>query len=161
MARNRVRDSGGGRTKALLKRLSRQATVLVGVQGKKAEATHKGAPEDSDGEPLTVGEIASVHEFGLGVPERSWLRGWIDENRSMIQADLRRGMQRVIEGKLTKEQVASILGVKYVGEIQKRIAQGIEPPNHPDTVKRKGSSKPLIDTGQLRSAITWVLESAL
>ncbi|MCK4717652.1 MAG: hypothetical protein KAT70_03195 [Thermoplasmata archaeon] len=160
MARNRVRDSGGGRTKALLKRLSRHSTVLVGVQGKKAEATHKDS-EDSEGEPLTVGEIASIHEFGLGVPERSWLRAWIEENRSMIQSDLRRAMQRVIEGKLTKEQAASILGVKYVGEIQKRIAQGIEPPNHPDTVKRKGSSKPLIDTGQLRSAITWVLESAL
>ena len=29
----------------------------------------------------------------------------------------------------------------------------------PQTIKRKGSSKPLIDTGTLRNAITWVVRN--
>lgn len=33
------------------------------------------------------------------------------------------------------------------------------PPNSPETVKRKGSSNPLIDTGAMRKAITYVVRS--
>ena len=35
---------------------------------------------------------------------------------------------------------------------------GIAPPLKPATIARKGSSTPLINTGQLRSAITWRVE---
>jgi hypothetical protein len=45
-----------------------------------------------------------------------------------------------------------------VGVIKQRIANGIAPPNSPYTIARKGSSKPLIDTGQLRNSITYQVE---
>jgi hypothetical protein len=39
--------------------------------------------------------------------------------------------------------------------VQMRISQGIPPALAQATVDRKKSSVPLVDTGQLRSAITW------
>lgn len=156
---NRVVDRGGAKLARFARNLRGPgAAVLVGVQGKEAKATHR--TEDGE-EAQTVGEIASQHELGLGVPERSWLRDWVDENRAQIQEDLRRAMRLVLLGRMTKEQAVSLLGVKYVGEIQARISAGIDPANAPSTIARKGSSTPLIDTGQFRSAITHVLESML
>lgn len=147
------RDMG---MKQLMKELDQKSTsaVYVGIQGKEADAREEGGE-------LTVGEVASQHEFGLGVPERSWLRGWFDENIDRIHEDLRKVTQKILKLELTKEQALQLLGVKYVAEIQKRIVAGIEPPNAPSTIKAKGSSTPLIDTGQLKSAITFVLKAAL
>lgn len=160
MARvNQVKDSGGKKLEEFKRRLGDKgvASILVGVQGKGAEETHNGENPDQE----TVGEIAGRHELGIGVPERSWLRAWVDENNPMIQDDLRAAMRAVLLGRLTREQAVEILGVKYVGLIQTRIANGILPPNAPSTIARKESSTPLIDTGQMRSAITYVLESML
>lgn len=145
-------------------------TVLVGVQGEEASAVHRGgqpdgfaelAASDRSAPPQTMAEIANEHEFGLGVPERSWLRAWVDENQPMIQNDLRRAAMRIIEGKLTIQQAADLLGTKYVASIQTRIANGIAPANAPATIERKGSSTPLIDTGQFRSSITYIMEQLL
>jgi hypothetical protein len=130
-------------------------TVLVGVQGEEASAVHRG------NQPQTMAEIANEHEFGLGVPERSWLRAWVDENQPMIQNDLRRAAMRILEGRLTIQQAADLLGTKYVASIQMRIANGIAPANAPATIERKGSSTPLIDTGQFRSSITYIMEQLL
>lgn len=140
--------------------LRSSVAVLVGIQGEKAAEKHA-APEGEEQEPLSVAEIADAHEFGLGVPERSWLRAWVDENQAMIRNDLRRAAMRMIEGKLTAQQAADLLGTKYVAAIQTRIANGIAPANAPATIAKKGSSTPLIDTGQMRSAITYIMEQLL
>ena len=39
-----------------------------------------------------------------------------------------------------------------------KIASNIPPALAPETIERKGSSVALIDTGQLRSSITWQVE---
>lgn len=173
MTRLIVRDTDP-RFKKVRGRIDHSFAVLVGVQGEKAKDLHEqGMPDGfaklvagdkkakGEAPPLTMAEIANLHEFGLGVPERSWLRGWVDESEKTIRNDLRRAVSRIIEGKLTVTQAAEVLGVKYVGAIQTRIANGIEPPNAPATIAAKKSSKPLIDTGQFRSSITHVLERLL
>lgn len=130
--------------------------LSLGVQGAKASSPH------GPGEPISIGELAAIHELGLGVPERSWLRSWIDENQRMIMDDCRRAMQQVILGKLTKEQALNVLGLKWVGAIQQRIADGqVTPALAKETVDRKGSSVPLIDTGVLRASITHLAKVGL
>lgn len=130
--------------------------VVLGVQGQKASAPH------GPGEPISVGELAAIHELGLGVPERSWLRAWLDENSRMILDDSKAAIQQVILGKLTKERALNILGLKWVGAIQQRIADGqVTPALAKSTVDRKGSSVPLIDTGVLRASITHIAKVAL
>lgn len=125
----------------------RQASVAVGVteaDGAKSEGA------------LTVLDVANIHEFGLGTaPERSFLRAYFDQNEPRIQKMLIALMEAALKGKYTKEQILEILGQKMVGEIQARISAGIEPPLAQATIDKKGSSTPLIDTGQLRASISY------
>lgn len=144
----RVRDRGARRVVRELGRPS-GPQLTVGVFGDKGSAQHRGSAQG-----ITVAEIAEIHEFGLGVPERSWLRDWIDQNKQQIEARISTESRAMITKKRTREQVLARIGVWIQGEIQQRIADGIPPPNAPSTIARKGSSKPLIDKGQLRQSIT-------
>ena len=111
----------------------------------------------------TVLDVAAWNEFGTSrIPSRSFLRAWYDENVQKVREWLCTGMQRVLKewiasggkGKGAGDAFLNKIGLKIVGEVQARIASSIPPPNAPSTVKRKGSSTTLIDTGQLRSSIT-------
>lgn len=46
------------------------------------------------------------------------------------------------------------LGLMAAGDIQRRIADLRDPPNAASTVDRKGSSNPLIDTGEMRQKVS-------
>lgn len=107
----------------------------------------------------TVLEVAIINEFGGGnVPSRSFLRAWFDENADRARSTLTKLLQQVVDGKLTKQKALEQFGLWCQGEVQKRIAAGIPPPNAPSTVAKKGSSKPLINKGQLRSSITFAID---
>lgn len=139
------KDNGA---KALVANIGKahKASVDVGVLGEKAAAKE-------DKGTLTVGEVASFHEFGLGVPERSFIRGWVDENEKVVQNLSGRAVAAVAKG-MPVDQALTIIGSKIASLMQERISRGIEPANAPSTIARKGSSKPLVNTGQLRSSIT-------
>jgi|Deesub1362B_J571_1020462.scaffolds.fasta_scaffold00499_29 phage gpG-like protein len=59
-----------------------------------------------------------------------------------------------------KERILRKAGAFLEGAVKEKITQGDPswPPLRPETVKRKGSSKPLIDTGKLRTSITHKVE---
>jgi hypothetical protein len=145
-------------------------TITVGVHGSEGADPHAGASFAADGamvagSALTVADIARFHEFGVspfqlpsgavhpGIPQRSFIRAWFDEEQTFIADTLRSRMQLVIAGKLTAERASAQIALAFEGSVKKRIAKGIEPENRPSTIKKKGSSKPLIDTGQLRNAV--------
>jgi hypothetical protein len=141
--------------KALLERAMRlaQGTELqVGIL-EKGNAAANGA----DG--LTVADVATFNEFGLGVPERSFIRGWYDENLTQNRADWSKLHKQVLRGEISEAQAMQRLGLKFVGDIQKRIVAGIAPENARSTVKAKGSSTPLVDSGQLKSSVTYEVKS--
>lgn len=107
----------------------------------------------------SIVDIASWQEFGtVDIPERSFLRAWFDANEQLARDRLANLLGKVLEGKLTKQQALQLFGLWVQGEIQKMISNGIEPALDPETVKRKGSSVPLINTGQLRTSITFKVE---
>ena len=71
---------------------------------------------------------------------------------------LRKAAEEVVTGKVQSFDVAlGRIGLKIRDEIKERIRSGIEPGLAEATKDRKGSSTPLIDTGQLISSITWEL----
>lgn len=117
--------------------------VDVGVMG-----------DESYEDGVTVVDVARWAEFGLGQPQRSWLRATVDMNRAKINDRIRKEMKAVFQGKRSMRQALDRVGLYVVGLIQQRIADGIEPANAESTVAQKGSSKPLIDTGQLRGSIS-------
>ena len=155
----RVRDKGAKRLLSQMRRLKKD--LQVGVIGSKAAKPHgakaakrpKGEEPESETAPaptITTADIALWHELGLGVPQRSWLRAWFDGNtRKLI-----RKAQESFKKKGVNAKGLNLLGLWIVGEIQQRIADGIRPSNAESTIARKGSSKPLIDTGQFRTSIT-------
>lgn len=148
-----VKDRGASRLLEGVKEANFR--IRLGVVGKDAGKAHEGTT-------MTIAQLAEIHELGLGVPERSFLRAWAEQNEAQIEADLRQAMKRILQGRLTPAQAAQLIGVRFVGQLQQFIADGkVQPPLSPSTVAQKGSSVPLIDTGQLRSAISFLVESRL
>lgn len=138
---------------ALKERVERMLRVGVSVGVHDAEGSQEA--EGSDG--ATLSEVAAFNEFGTeNIPRRSFLADWADENAEQHKVLISKIARAVVQGKLPSlEAGLNRMGLQFVGEIQQRIAAGIAPENAPSTIARKGSSTPLIDTGQLRSAITY------
>jgi len=131
--------------------------VVVGLFGPDAEAMH-GQAKGS-----TVAQLGATHEFGLGVPECSFLRSTFDLNKDKYLRFLVRGMgDEIYAAAKDKRPFGSKdsktlkqLALKMEGDVKLRIGRRqIPPPNAPSTIARKGSSTPLVDSGQMRRAIT-------
>ena len=143
-----VRDRGAEK---LVKTVTTPARTVVdvGIIGSGADAAAEG------GGGLTVAQLAEWHEFGIGVPQRSFLRAWADADKAKIEDTIRKLTTRILSGKLTHDQAMAQFGAWAQGQVQAYISAGrVTPPNAAATVAAKGSSTPLIDTGQLRSSIT-------
>jgi len=148
---------------ALLKRVFGfgRPQIAMGILEADAQKEHE-APEGADAkEHVTVLDVGTWNEFGTDtVPARSFIRAWFDEASPAMRTALTALMKGVVAGTHTKEQILELLGQRGQGGIQKRIAQGIDPPNAPATVKAKGSSKPLINSGQLRQSVTYAVRES-
>lgn len=133
-----VKITYGGEIQALVEKPTPE--VAVGVF----------AGEHPDGGSLV--DIATWNHEGTDtIPARPFLRIGL-QSPEMLRAIERAG-KLVLEGKLTAEQAARLLGEKGRGEVIKAISAHIPPPNAPSTVARKKSNTPLVDTGVLRSKI--------
>lgn len=148
-----VRDSGGG---LLAELTGGNFTLTAGVHSDDANHTH------GSGEGMTVGDIATIHEFGApaaGIPARSFVRGWYDEQFTEIASVLKQEIGAAMKGTRPMGVAFERAALRLEGSIKGRIRRHIPPPLAPATVKRKGSSTPLIDTGQLIQAIRVRLSS--
>lgn len=106
----------------------------------------------------SVFEVGAVHEFGSQdgrIPERSFIRSTLEKKRSELDAMAGKIGKKVERDGGTLEEGLNLMGSVLAAAIQETIADGVPPPNAPSTIRRKGSSKPLIDTGHLRQSITW------
>lgn len=118
--------------------------MTVGVHAEEGSATAKGGK--------TVAEIATINEFGLGVPARPAISSWADGKTDAVQI-LRDEMAKGLKARRPIGQSLDRVAQAWAGEVQAKISAGVPPPNAPATIKRKGSSTPLINTGQFRSSI--------
>lgn len=144
-----VKDRGFSERQKELRKFNR-ATFAIGV------FAEEGSKEYADG--TTVADVAAWNEYGVPgkIPARPFVGGYLEEKRPAIQELLKRLAAGVAAGTYSAEEAAERAGSTLAGGMKKRIAEGSAfTPNAPSTVARKGSSKPLIDTGQLRSAITY------
>lgn len=124
-------------------REARAVDLTVGVHAEEGAA--------SKGED-TVAGIATINEFGLGVPARPAITGWFDAKSdaiAVLQEQLAKGLKAGRDPMQTLDRVAQA----WAGEIQGDIASRKFKENAASTIKKKKSSTPLIDTGQFRSSI--------
>jgi hypothetical protein len=119
-----------------------------------------GGPQHA-GSSMTVAEVAAQHEFGTArIPQRSMLRATVEIYEHKYTEALRKIGIGITHGRIDLKGGLDLLGTIIKGDVQKRIAAGIMPPNAPSTIKRKGSSTPLIDTGQMRNALEHEVKGA-
>lgn len=130
--------------------LKRGPVVTVGIheqEGAKAHDPKSGA---------TVAELGAIHEYGApaaGVPQRSYVRSYVDATDDATVASIQRELRAALDGKQTVNRALKRVALALEGGVKRQISRGIPPPLKPETIRRKGSSKPLIDTGLLRASI--------
>ncbi|MFC1012992.1 hypothetical protein ACFGW2_03805 [Pasteurella multocida] len=121
--------------------------VLVGIP----EEANKSL-EDQPG--FNMASLAAVFEFGNDhIPERPFLRQTLNDNQEKYISMFVNLFKKGVEPEKIYEQLALIAQA----DVQENIVRGNWVPNNAKTIKRKGSSKPLIDTGRLRQSITGVV----
>lgn len=126
-------------------------TIQIGVN----ENLHLNADGTYD---LTNAELGAIHEYGTEhVPQRSFLRAWVDERQDEIKAKVAYSLRSTLEYGAPWAEVMGDFGKWAVEQVRQRIKNGLEPANAESTLKRKGSDKPLIDSGQLLAAIEYEL----
>jgi len=98
--------------------------------------------------------IAVYNEFGTRtIPERSFIRATFASRQAAYIKAMSRAVKAVLSRRITPDQARGLLAVQAVADVQKRIVDIRTPPNAKETIARKGSSNPLIDTGRLRQSI--------
>ena len=127
------------------------------------------------GKGSSIVDYAFANEFGatiemntgrnfttfVRITERSFMRSTVDENRRKYEMAIDVGFNRIGLGQTTPRAVLTIIGMTVRTDIQRKIRSGPFEPNAPSTVARKGSSKPLIDTGTMRRAVEYKLSTGV
>ncbi len=131
-----------------------KAHARVGVLGSKAEQTHGEAGD------ITMVELMAIHELGspaANIPERRPIRKTF-EVKSQALAEFSEKLAREIVTKgMPVPRALGLLGTWGATQVKKTITEDehLEPPLTAETVARKGSDRPLVDTGRLVGAISY------
>lgn len=134
---------------------ARNPFVTVGVHSKDDSGR-----TSEKGQPAGNAEVAAFHEFGTTtIPARPFLRTAIDENRAKYARIETAALGRWIDNRLTMEQALGLAGLEAKRDVQLKITRIREPVLADSTIAAKGSSNPLIDTGQMRAAIDFVVDT--
>lgn len=141
-----TRKKVNGGIEALVKRVKTPGTVDVGIID---------AGQHASGD-ATVAQIGMWNEFGTErIPERSFFRSTVQEEEKHIVSLQRKLLKSISDGKITTDKALALLGEFLSDKIRRKIVALNEPPNAPSTIKAKGSSNPLVDTGQLKNSVTY------
>ena len=123
-------------------------SVVVGVTAK----------SNARSDELTNADLAMIHEFGSpahNIPERSFLRKPLINNAEAVANLAKNAIGKFIAGEISAAEALGVIGEEAKGISKEAVTNGIAPSLKPATIKRKKSSKPLIDTGQLINSITY------
>lgn len=129
-------------------RASGEKAVYVGFP---AEFNEK--VEGSDN--FNLASLAAVLEFGNErIPSRPFLRQTLAENQEKYTALF----VKLFESGVSIDQIYEQIALIAQGDVQQNIVNGKWTANAPSTIKRKKSSKPLIDTGKLRQSVKGIVK---
>ncbi len=107
---SKVKDTDKG-FKNYLKSLDKlkHPTISVGVfADDKGMAAHEERGKEQVKE--TVLDVAIKNEFGLGVPERSFIRAWFDMAQGQIKEIVNKRLRMVVLGKIGRGQAIEQIG---------------------------------------------------
>lgn len=134
-------------------KVARNARVAVGLPAEKV-----GGQVYGDGS--TIVEVGAQHEYGAGVPRRSFLRVPFDIKRDEMDEATAEQFRGVLEKGKDVQRALGLIGTQARNIVVMAFTSrgyGSWPDISPLTKEMKGSSQVLIDTGTLRNSITYVV----
>lgn len=140
----------------MIRAAASKAHVRVGV------LREKGGDATTD-EGITMVELATIHEYGspaARIPERSFIRAAFRDAK--VVAQITKPLAReVMIGKLPLTTALDKLGAWGAARVKNFVTQGdhIPPPLKDATVEKKGSDRPLVDTGRMIGSINWLVDT--
>lgn len=149
--------------------INKMNSYLDNLRYAKKHAAFVGLPADKVGgaiygDGMTVINIGLIHEFGAGdVPQRSFLRTPFNQKRKDINETIDNQFTAVFEKGKDAETALNLIGAKATNISKGAFTTqgyGTWAALKPSTIEAKGSSQILIDTGTLRSSITWSVRNA-
>ena len=147
-----VKHSNPNALKQVYERLgsASKREVAVGFPAGMANAYPDGTP---------VAQVAAWNVYGTeNIPSRDFM--------GLARADIIRDQHTVVNKIKARRKPLSEEGVDMMlatlghlaqKDIQKAIVDLDSPPNKPSTIKAKGSSNPLIDTGHMLQSVTFIV----
>jgi hypothetical protein len=166
MARSTVVDKDEG-FRALVSRVRdlRGANVKVGVTASIGKKPKKVKGPGGKGK-ISLVEAAWYNEYGTDrvtksgarvphVPPRPFIGTTADEQKGAVGRLMTKLGGLIIDGVKTVKDALAVVGEFVQGKIQMKIRAIRDPANAPSTIKRKGSSNPLIATAQMLQSIRY------
>lgn len=136
-------DKRGNALDALMGGL--HAEMTVGIHESEGAAGHDG---------LTNAELGAIHEFGTSeIPQRSFIRAYIDEHEDDINEWLSEAADEILAG-ADPQQEADRIALQLESGVKERILSGVSPELSEATKKKRGDSAvPLVETSQMLGSI--------
>jgi hypothetical protein len=109
---------------------------------------------------LATDELGMLHEQGLGVPERSFLRSWVSQHEAEIQEKIDEAVGSITQGPEAFRAALHRFAEWAVVGVKAQIMSNIPPALSAETVKRKGHDLALVDTFTLFNAVVYEIDSS-
>lgn len=113
----------------------------------------------------TLAYVALAHEFGAGVPMRSWFRSWFDQNAERNRRQMAAAMRAEMKG---DTQAVNLLAIRWAAEMRARIStDSADLRPLADSTKRQrkraglAEGPPLMAIGQIVEAIRAMVDGAV
>lgn len=127
--------------------------VFVGFQ-----VGHDFEKDEKTGGTVDMVAVAISNELGSStIPPRPFLRMTVDENQDLINEMCEQAVRKIAKG-ASADKCLKEIGANAVSLVQEKIGNGAFEPNAEFTIKAKGSSHPLIDTGHMRQSVHYVIK---
>lgn len=110
--------------------------------------------EAGSGTPNNV-EKGIFNEFGTeNIPARPFISATAIKQRKKWLEKIRLNLNLVLVNRISPQQFLDNIGKTAAGDIKKYVIELSTPPNAPRTIAKKGFDDPLIETGEMRDAIS-------
>lgn len=131
--------------------------VRVGVL---AGGEEHDAGREEGGEGIGMMELAAIQHFGspaAGIPARPWIDAPFKAEPAKLGEMCAKLCKAIVTDRMTVARAYALLGAWCKKEIQLYVTSGphIPPPLASLTVIRKGSDRPLVNTGRMVNAVDY------
>lgn len=136
--------------KRYFRELEKLANLEIQVGFQSGENTYE------DGTDLV--DVAAYNEYGSSdTPARPFMKQSFENHEAELQKACDQVNAELSNGG-TAEGALKTLGVFAKALVQEEIVEGSFEPNKPSTIKKKGSDRPLVDTGTMRQSVNYVIK---